>query len=261
MAGKYGAKAAVANQTLVIAQHHADVRLNCNEEPGIDVPKQPEWSVTMMRRVSFLMIFGLILSACTPEPTSTTVGADGRPLPKLYRIRGNDTAKLQFRMLDSVNALRASQGVGPVELNPQLNAAAATHSRDMSLQNRPWHFGSDGSSPIDRLARVGYTGSLVGENISETYETELETLAAWMEQPDTRRTILAREAAEMGFAWFQEDNGKIWWTMVMGNPNNAPLIPAANPSATRLVPDAQAEEESAVDTEEETVVVTDTPVS
>ncbi len=139
-------------------------------------------------------------------------------------------------MLDSVNALRSAEGVAPVELNAQLNAAAATHSRDMSVQNRPWHFGSDGSSPIDRLARVGYSGTLVGETISESYEGELETLGAWMTQPDTRRTILAPEARDMGFSWYQEPNGKIWWTLVLGDPTRAPMIPSANPSATRLVP-------------------------
>ncbi|WP_415922404.1 CAP domain-containing protein [Tateyamaria sp. SN6-1] len=200
------------------------------------------------------------VAACTPTgPSAPTVGADGRPLPKLYRIRNNDTAKLQFRMLDSVNALRSARGAAPVSLNPQLNAAAATHSRDMSLQNRPWHFGSDGSSPIDRLARVGYAGSLVGENISETYETELETLAAWMEQTDTRRTILSPQAKDMGFAWFQESNGKIWWTMVMGNPDNSPLIPEANPSASRLVPEAVDNPEDIATDEEELVIVTTTP--
>ena len=171
----------------------------------------------MMRRVFILLALGLAVAACTPTgPSTPSVGADGRPLPKLYRIRGNDTAKLQFRMLDSVNALRSARGAAAVELNPQLNAAAATHSRDMSLQNRPWHFGSDGSSPIDRVKRVGYEGELVGENISETYETELETLAAWMEEPSTRDVILAPDAQDLGFSWLQEDNGKIWWTMVVG---------------------------------------------
>ncbi|HIF77377.1 MAG TPA: CAP domain-containing protein, partial [Sulfitobacter sp.] len=99
----------------------------------------------------------------------------------------------------------------------QLNAAAATHARDMAVQNRPWHFGSDGSSPIDRIQRVGYTGGLVGEVISETYETELETLAAWMEQPDTRRILMAPDGRQMGFSWYQENGGKIWWTLVVGN--------------------------------------------
>ncbi len=158
----------------------------------------------------------LVLSACTPTSTGTALGPDGKPLPRLYRIRSGDTAKIQFRMLDSVNTLREAAELPPVQLNAQLNAAAATHSRDMSIQNRPWHFGSDGSSPIDRVARVGYQGALVGEAISETYETELETLAAWMEEPSTRGVILSPEAADLGFAWLQEDNGKIWWTMVLG---------------------------------------------
>jgi hypothetical protein len=25
-------------------------------------------------------------------------------------------------------------------------------------------------------------------------------------------------ATEMGFSWFQEPNGKIWWTLVTGGP-------------------------------------------
>ncbi|KIN67927.1 hypothetical protein Z948_1649 [Sulfitobacter donghicola DSW-25 = KCTC 12864 = JCM 14565] len=119
-------------------------------------------------------------------------------------------------MLDSVNSLRGAAALGPVALDSQLTAAAATHSRDMQIQNRPWHFGSDGSSPVDRVRRVGYPGALVGEVISETYESELETLGAWMSQPDTRRILMSADATKMGFAWFQEENGKIWWTLVMG---------------------------------------------
>ncbi|GGO57290.1 hypothetical protein GCM10011315_24120 [Roseovarius pacificus] len=172
--------------------------------------------VTHMARLLGLIFSALLaLSACAapPEPQ---IGPDGKPLPKVYRIRGGQTAEIQYRMLDSVNALRQAAGRPPVQLNSRLNAAAATHSRDMSIQNRPWHFGSDGSSPIDRVNRVGYEGSLVGENISETYETELETLAAWMDKPSTRDVILSPQAKDMGFSWLQENNGKIWWTLVMG---------------------------------------------
>jgi uncharacterized protein YkwD len=144
------------------------------------------------------------------------LGADGKPLPQVYRIDGATAQRIPFRLLDSVNSLRAAKGAQPLSYNAQLNAAAETHSRDMSLQNRPWHFGSDGSSPLTRVQRVGYTGRLVGENISETYQTELETLSAWMAQPDTRAVVMDPAAREIGFAWFQEDNGKIWWTMVTG---------------------------------------------
>lgn len=183
----------------------------------------------MLRSFCLIVLASLTLAACTE--TAVQLGPDGKPLPKLYRIRAGDVSSIQFRMLDSVNALRQAAGQAPVEMNAQLNAAAATHALDMSRQNRPWHFGSDGSSPLDRVARVGYTGALVGENISETYETEIETLGAWMETPDTRRVITAPEAGEMGFAWHQESNGKIWWTLVMGDPQSVQVVSAPIPDA------------------------------
>ena len=121
-------------------------------------------------------------------------------------------------MLDSVNALRSGAGLEQLELNAKLTAAAATHSRDMALQNRPWHFGSDGSSPLDRARRVGYTQQFLGETISETYENEILTLSAWLEDDATRFILLDEGARDMGFSWFQEPNGKIWWTLVTGGP-------------------------------------------
>ncbi len=170
----------------------------------------------MFRALALIFASVFLLTAC--EAPTTTLGADGKPLPKVYRIAPRDAGKIEFRLLDSVNALRNAAGLTPLQLNAALNAAAATHSRDMSIQNRPWHFGSDGSSPIDRVQRAGYQGQALGENISESYETELETLAAWMEQSDTRAVILDPKAKDLGFAWFQESNGKIWWTMVTGGP-------------------------------------------
>ena len=177
----------------------------------------------MLRLITGLLAALIVLSACDTGPTQ--FGADGKPLPQLYRIGRGDTSRVQFRMLDSVNALRGAAGLNALTFDSNLNAAAATHAQDMSLQNRPWHFGSDGSSPIDRVLRVGFDGRLIGENISETYETELETLAAWMEQEDTRRVILSPDAQRMGFAWFQEDNGKIWWVMVLGTGIEAAILP------------------------------------
>lgn len=168
----------------------------------------------MFRFISVITSVLFLLSACTTAPP--TVGADGKPLPRIYKITAREKGKIQFRMLDSVNSLRQAAGRSPVALNSKLNAAAATHSRDMSVQNRPWHFGSNGSSPLDRVKRVGYAGGLKGENISESYETELETLAAWMDLPDTRAVILDGSASDLGFAWFQEPNGKIWWTLITG---------------------------------------------
>jgi len=190
-----------------------------------------------MKRRSFLALASAsALTACTttPVPTGPQLDANGQPLPRLYRIGAGQAGQIQFRMLDSVNAIRRSAGAPEVSLNAQLNAAAATHSRDMALQNRPWHFGSDGSSPVDRVRRVGYGGRLVGETISETYETETETLAAWMQEEATRRVIVDPSARDLGFSWFQESNGKIWWTMVLGAPALAPIPGQTGTTGTQI---------------------------
>ncbi|APX89849.1 hypothetical protein BV394_09075 [Brevirhabdus pacifica] len=184
----------------------------------------------MIRKIALLLLPTLFFAACSQ---TTFVAADGTTkVGKVYRLPAGNSDKVQLRMLDSVNALRQAAGVSPVVLNAQLNAAAATHSRDMSVQNRPWHFGSDGSSPLERAARVGYTGTLKGEAISETFETEVETLAAWMEEEGTREVILDPAARDMGFAYYQETNGKIWWTLVLGDPGTPPARITASPSAT-----------------------------
>jgi len=181
--------------------------------------------VTMIKRrtVLFATPAAFVVSACTTAGSLPTRSTG----PVLYRINPEDTARIQFRMLDSVNSLRSAAGASAVQLNSSLNAAAATHARDMALQNRPWHFGSDGSSPIDRAQRAGYRGTVLGENISETYESELETIAAWMTQPDTRDVITDPRGRDLGVAFYQEEGGKIWWTLVMGDggtagPSNAP---------------------------------------
>lgn len=182
----------------------------------------------MHRRKLMMGLAAMSLTACAGGGAGRALGPDGLPLPTVYRIDAGDEAAVQFRMLDAVNALRAKANLAPVQLDARLNAAAATHARDMSIQNRPWLFGSDGSSPLDRARRVGFPGRLLGENISESYETELQTLAAWMGQPDTRSVLMDADARYMGIAWFQEPAGKLWWTLNMGS----------DPAMSRPIPSA-----------------------
>lgn len=168
----------------------------------------------MIQRIGAVLAAVVLLSAC--QPAAIELGPDGKSLPVAYVIRPADVSRVTFSMVDSINALRSTSGAVPLNLNAELTAAAATHSRDMAVQNRPWHFGSDGSSPILRVQRAGYAGRMLGENISETYENEIETLTAWMAVPDTAAVVLDPKARDVGFSWFQEPGGKIWWTLVTG---------------------------------------------
>ncbi|SLN32744.1 CAP domain-containing protein [Roseisalinus antarcticus] len=188
-----------------------------------------------MRFGAFLGLAFLTLTACGGSGNQVAIGPDGLPLPQIYRIAPEDAAEIQIRMLDSVNSLRQAAALPPVAYDSQLNASAATHARDMAVQNRPWHFGSDGSSPLDRARRVGFSGMILGENISESYETELETLGAWMQQPDTREVILDPRARLIGFSWYQEPAGKLWWVMDIGTTAGGAPASAPAPAAPSMV--------------------------
>ena len=178
----------------------------------------------MDRRSALFMGLAAVVAACSRAPEIPR-GADGRPLPQVYVIHPGSESAISFRLLDGANALRAAKGLTPLGFNAELNAASATHSRDMAVQNRPWHFGSDGSSPLGRAQQVGYGGKLLGELISETFETELQTLSNWMGQPDTRAVLMDPRATDLGFAWFQDSNGKIWWTAMIGQAGGTFALP------------------------------------
>jgi uncharacterized protein YkwD len=133
------------------------------------------------------------------------------------RMSDADRDAIRLRHLDAVNAVRVDAGLVPVQLSAELNAAADTHARDMYVQQRAWHFGSDLTSPRERAFRAGYRGELVGENLSEGSDSDLTVLKTWLDFADTRAVILDPAARGLGIGWFQEPNtGKIWWVELLG---------------------------------------------
>lgn len=168
----------------------------------------------MFKLKSLALVAMLALAAC--QPMAPQVGPDGQAAPVAYTITARERAAIPGRILGQINMLRANIGAAPLVQSPQLDAASVAHARDMSAQNRAWHFGSDGSSPLDRIRNAGYFGALVGENISETYENDIVTLNAWMQTRETRDIIMDNTATQLGLGWYQEPSGKIWWVLITG---------------------------------------------
>ena len=166
-----------------------------------------------MWKVLTTTILLIVLTACETPSVKNRPG-DGTVIIQMSRI-GID--KVQFRHLDSVNAVRQARGLSTLSLNASLIRAAKSHASDMSAQSRPWHFRSDGSSPLDRLLSSGYSGKFIGENVSETFEDDFNTLDVWMTIPLSASIILDPNATQMGIAWHQDVNGKIWWVQLIAS--------------------------------------------
>lgn len=181
---------------------------------------------SVTRRTVVLIAAAAALAGCGDTAVDAPAGV------QVYRISARDAEQIPVRVRDSVNSLRAAAGMAPLRLDPQLSQAAERHARDMAFQNRAWWYGSDLSTPLSRVSDAGYPGLFVGEIYSETYETELDTLAAWMDRPDTRAYILDPRARDLGFGWHQERSGKLWWTLNTGAPAGAAPLAQAETGTT-----------------------------
>ncbi len=160
-------------------------------------------------RLACLAIAALtLLSAC---------GAPEAPAGSVPRLTAADVAPIRLRHLDGVNAARAAEGLPALQLSAELNAAAETHARDMSVQKRAWHFGSDLTSWRERGFRAGYRGEVLGENLFEGADGDLTVLRYWLEVPDTRRIIMNPAGRGLGLAWHQDPGGKLWWVQLIGD--------------------------------------------
>jgi uncharacterized protein YkwD len=159
----------------------------------------------MLKPLLVALATALALASCGPT-TTTGVG----------QISPGDASGIRLRHVDAVNAARAGQGLPPVQLSAELNAAAETQARDMAIQNRAWHFGSDLTSPRERAFRAGYQGEVVGENINEGSDSDLSVLQAWLGFSDTRGVILNPDARGIGLGWYLDPTGKTWWVQVVG---------------------------------------------
>ena len=167
----------------------------------------------MQRRMFLTGIGALALAGCESAGTDGE-GVSGRRTVSASSLR--DKSAVRFRHLDAVNAFRQERGLGPVAFSQALNSAAVTHARDMALQQRAWHFGSDRSNPASRAARAGFGGRVLGENIAETFDGDLATLQDWLNTPQALGVILNSRATSIGFGWYQEPNGKLWWVQILG---------------------------------------------
>ena len=119
-----------------------------------------------------------------------------------------------------INDYRAENGLKPLKLDPLLTAAAKAHSRDLAKHDRISHYGSNGSSPWDRVAAAGYKARLAAENIGTGQASLSEVMKGWKASEGHNKNLLLADAENMGIALVQDQNTefKTFWTLVVGAP-------------------------------------------
>lgn len=138
-----------------------------------------------------------------------------------------DVKDVEREVLKLVNAARAQarhcggtsyKAAPPLQLSAMLNRAALIHAQDMARHDHFEHVGTDGSTPAERIARVGYRWRNVAENIAAGAPNAATVVDGWIKSPGHCANIMGAEYKEMGIAFAIESKSDagIYWSQEFG---------------------------------------------
>jgi uncharacterized protein YkwD len=142
------------------------------------------------------LLFGLLAAPSTAS--ADCPGADLIPA-------ADNLAEVRAAVLCLHNEERAERSLPALKEHARLRRAAAGHSADMVHRGYFSHTARGGVTFVDRILDAGYArrfdGWQLGENLAwgtGQLATARGVMAAWMDSPDHRRTVLRRAYRDVG---------------------------------------------------------------
>jgi uncharacterized protein YkwD len=143
-------------------------------------------------------------------PTGTVTDASGASTGSLSDA-SSARASIRRDLLAAINAVRAADGLLPLQISGELSTAAAAHSDEMLGDGYFGHNSADGMSFWRRIAAYyplvpGYSWD-VGENLlwSSPGMDASAAVAAWMRSPKHRANVLSPGWRQIGIAVIRRD--------------------------------------------------------
>ncbi|WP_417249994.1 CAP domain-containing protein [Celeribacter sp.] len=151
--------------------------------------------MTGFKRSVALVAFVCVAGCSAPAPVGVLGESNGASSVQAGNAKATETARV---ILAEINAERAAKGLGALQTNPRLSAAAQAHAEDMAARGYFSHVSKDGSTPKIRAERAGYRACLIAENISRGYPSAQQAVAGWMASKGHRENILRRGVSQIG---------------------------------------------------------------
>ena len=160
-----------------------------------------------MKRLILLILPALALAACQSEKP-----AQHNRVPSFYVSMAHANAQVDAAMArDMIGAYRGNNGLRPLTLDPDLQAAAQAEADAMARADKP----SSAEAFKARLASGGFTAPAA--NVSAGYYTLAEAFSGWRESPQHNRVLLDSRANRIGIATAYKPNSKykVYWVLAV----------------------------------------------
>ncbi len=170
-----------------------------------------------------LLAIALLAAGCAGEPRRTTP-LDPRAAERLAAVRLDSAEANRI-----FNAYRASQGLGPVRLDPALTGMAQRQADAMAAANALSH--DAGGSFAARVHAAGLDAARAAENLGGGYYSTQEAFAGWRASSGHDANLRMKEATRFGIALAKEPQTqyRAWWALVIAGEPEKRIEMSAGP--------------------------------
>jgi uncharacterized protein YkwD len=173
-----------------------------------------------MRRIIVIAIVSL---AATPAVAELRIPCLWNPFGGCsFEFVSPEYAKKPVQPLDpeaalaAINAYRTANGRNPLVLDERLSRAAAMQSETQAGRSWIGHSGTGGSTPKARAANAGFHAKIASENVASGQKSFGDVLRYWEQSAGHRENLLRPNVTAIGVAMAKNQNGRAYWTLVLG---------------------------------------------
>jgi uncharacterized protein YkwD len=163
-----------------------------------------------MRAAAAFLLTSFLLAGCAGEAPVQE--------PAMYANMAAPGARLDpIAAASMISLYRKNNGLGTVEVDPELVRLAETQSQAMASQNKLDH---DVKAPLaKRLNGSGYPAKVAVENVSAGYHTLAEAFSGWRDSPPHNANMLKGGVTKLGIAASYAPNTKykVFWTLILAS--------------------------------------------
>ncbi len=151
-----------------------------------------------------------------PQVSTATTTGSSQPATSVAAARSSyEDHPFEQRVLDLVNQVRASYGLGPLAWNAALDSEAEAHVVHMSRVDRMAHDSIGDGTPAQRMRAHGWTRAW-GENVAVGQTSPEQVVREWMASPGHRANILNPNFSYLSVAYGTNAHGRPYWGQAFG---------------------------------------------
>lgn len=181
---------------------------------------QPRTRPALLTSLCLLLLVGALLAVMEPAPPT---------------VQAQTTASLVQEVIDRTNAIRVANGLAPLKVHANLQAAAQWIAQDSANRDLISHIDSLERTVSQRVPAFGYADyTFIAENLDMGHTSPAAAIEGWMASDRHRPNLLSPNFCEIGVGYVDDpaDPQRYYWAQNFGCRPDLALLVVNNDAVT-----------------------------